>query len=244
MFAPIQTFKTHHMSHPLHHAISSSRKYGGRMEDYLPIHNWFDAPKVSFYDMRHRALRHHTEGIHRSVQLFGETIKNSDGLEVSVQEIGEQHCFEDLGYIPSMSDYLSQVDDEKWDKFIGRYNLGKLSWSPSKRWGGKEEDYQPIIDWFEEPKKSYNKSSYRLIRQHSEGIFECEAELGTYIINSDGKMVPTRLIGEYFCLSEIGAVLNVKEMLSYINRQAWIYASKEARKVVQMVNQNELDKVS
>ena len=232
------------MSHPLHHAISSSRKFGGRMEDYLPIHNWFDATKVSFYDMRHRALGHHTEGIHRSVQLFGETIKNSDGLEVSVHDIGEQHCFEDLGYTPSMSDYLSLVEEDKWSKFINRYERGKLSWIPSNRWGGKDEDYQPIIDWFEEPKKSYNKSSYRIIRQHSEGIFECEAELGTYIVNSDGKMVPTRLIGEYYVLSQIGSVLNAKEMLSLINRQQWIYASKEARGIAQMVTENELDKVS
>lgn len=30
------------MAHPFHHALSSARKWGGRPEDYLAIHNWFD----------------------------------------------------------------------------------------------------------------------------------------------------------------------------------------------------------
>src|SRR5713226_9697597 len=28
------------MAHPLKHAESSARKFGGKAEDYLPIHNW------------------------------------------------------------------------------------------------------------------------------------------------------------------------------------------------------------
>lgn len=30
------------MAHPYHHALSSVRKWGGEVEDYLPVHNWFD----------------------------------------------------------------------------------------------------------------------------------------------------------------------------------------------------------
>jgi Domain of unknown function (DUF6915) len=30
------------MAHPLKHAESSASKFGGKAEDYLPIHNWFD----------------------------------------------------------------------------------------------------------------------------------------------------------------------------------------------------------
>ena len=51
------------MAHPLKHAESSARKFGGRAEDYLPIHNWFDESKAFLADFRHRALRHHAEGI-------------------------------------------------------------------------------------------------------------------------------------------------------------------------------------
>lgn len=36
------------MAHPLRHAESSARKFGGTAGDYLPIHNWFDEPKAFF----------------------------------------------------------------------------------------------------------------------------------------------------------------------------------------------------
>lgn len=51
------------MSHPLHHSISSVKKFGGHIDDYLKLHSWFDETKAHFPDMRHRALRHHSEGI-------------------------------------------------------------------------------------------------------------------------------------------------------------------------------------
>jgi len=51
------------MAHPIKHAESSARKFGGKAEDYLAIHNWFDESKAFLSDFRHRALRHHAEGI-------------------------------------------------------------------------------------------------------------------------------------------------------------------------------------
>ena len=35
-----------------------------------------------------------------------------------------------------------------------------------------------------------------MFRHHSEGIFECERVLGTHFLNSDGKTIYTRYIGE------------------------------------------------
>jgi hypothetical protein len=46
------------MTHPIFHAESSVRRFGGRVEDYQPIHDWLDATKETFCDFRHRALRH------------------------------------------------------------------------------------------------------------------------------------------------------------------------------------------
>jgi hypothetical protein len=45
------------MAHPLKHAQNSARKFGGKPEDYLPIHNCFDESKAFLADFRHRALR-------------------------------------------------------------------------------------------------------------------------------------------------------------------------------------------
>ena len=33
------------MAHPLLHAKSSVKKFGGKEEDYIAIHNWFDETK-------------------------------------------------------------------------------------------------------------------------------------------------------------------------------------------------------
>jgi hypothetical protein len=102
------------MAHPLKHAESSAKKFGGKLEDYLPIHNWFDESKAILPDFRHRALRHHAEGIFLCQRIFGIAIVNSEGKQVPVRYIGEQHVREDLGRIPTAQDWLSQVKPARW----------------------------------------------------------------------------------------------------------------------------------
>lgn len=102
------------MAHPLHHAQSSAKKWGGKTEDYLPLHNWFDASKAMFADVRHRALRHHAEGIFLLEQIHGVSITNSDGRIVPVRIIGEQHIKEDLGFIPSAEAWLKEIRLKAW----------------------------------------------------------------------------------------------------------------------------------
>jgi len=78
------------------------------------IHAWFDETKAMMCDFRHRALRHHAEGIFLCEKTFGVTIKNSDGKEIPVRLIGEQHVQEDLGRIPSAEDWLKNIRPERW----------------------------------------------------------------------------------------------------------------------------------
>ena len=108
------------MAHPYHHALSSMRKYGGCVDDYIAIHDWFDASKQHFADFRHRALRHHSEGIFMAEQVFGATIVNSDGRVVPVRYIGEQHVNEDMGRIPTLADWLRNIAPEPWMMGRGR----------------------------------------------------------------------------------------------------------------------------
>lgn len=102
------------MAHPFHHAQSSARKYGGKPEDYQPIHDWFDHSKEMMANFRHRALRHHAEGIFECERVFGTTITNSDNKKIPVRFIAEQHVREDLGFIPSMQDWFKCIRAEKW----------------------------------------------------------------------------------------------------------------------------------
>lgn len=107
--------------HPLHHAQSSVKKWGGCVDDYLPLHSWFDETKEHFADHRHRALRHHSQGIFEAERVFGVTITNADGELVPVRAIGEQHVVEDLGRIPTVQDWLVHIDKQPWMSGVQRF---------------------------------------------------------------------------------------------------------------------------
>jgi hypothetical protein len=102
------------MAHPLEHARSSARRFGGVPEDYVRIHQWFDESKGQIADFRHRALHHHAQGIFQAEQLFGASIRNSEGKDVPVRYIGEQHVREDLGRIPSFQDWIAELPIRPW----------------------------------------------------------------------------------------------------------------------------------
>jgi hypothetical protein len=102
------------MAHPIKHAESSARKFGGKPEDYLAIHNWFDESKAFMADFRHRALRHHAAGVFLAERIFGVSIRNCDGTEVPVRYIAEQHIKEDLGRIPTAQDWLAEIRPQRW----------------------------------------------------------------------------------------------------------------------------------
>jgi predicted nucleotide-binding protein (sugar kinase/HSP70/actin superfamily) len=98
------------MATPVHHAISSVKNWGGKLEDYIAIHNWFDDTKAYHPDFRHRVIRHHSLGIKECIEKFGDYIVNSDNKKVPVKLIGEQHVKEDCGYVPSLSDWLINLN--------------------------------------------------------------------------------------------------------------------------------------
>lgn len=102
------------MAHPYHHALSSARKWGGAVEDYLAVHAWFDESKAFLADSRHRALRHHAEGIFLAERVFGPTLTNGAGRVIPVRWVGEQHVKEDLRRIPAAADWLRAIRPEPW----------------------------------------------------------------------------------------------------------------------------------
>jgi hypothetical protein len=102
------------MAHPFHHAERSARLFGGQPEDYLRIHDWFDESKAHIADFRHRALRHHSEGIFLCESIIGTTTRNSDDKLIPVRLIGEQHVKDDLGWIPSVKDWLQHLTPQPW----------------------------------------------------------------------------------------------------------------------------------
>jgi hypothetical protein len=90
------------------------RQWGGTADDYLAVHSWFDASKAIIADFRHRALRHHAQGIFEAERVFGPTLTLATGRIVPVRWIGEQHVREDLGRIPSFADWVRAIRPEPW----------------------------------------------------------------------------------------------------------------------------------
>ena len=101
------------MADPWHHAVSSSRKWGGEPADYLAVHRWFDESKGYLADARHRSIRHHSEGIAECITVFGPIVLES-GKVIPIRWVGEQHVLEDLGHIPTAADWLRCMTLEPW----------------------------------------------------------------------------------------------------------------------------------
>ena len=105
------------MSKPWIHAESSAKRFGGKPEDYIEIHNLMDSSKGTIADSRHRALTHNTWFLSSILErVFGVTITNSEGRRISVRDIGEQHILEDyrLRFIPSAQDFLQEIEVKEW----------------------------------------------------------------------------------------------------------------------------------
>ncbi len=118
------------MAHPYHHALSSVRTWGGTADDYLALHTWFDESKLIIADYRHRALRHHAEGIFMAEKLFGPTLTLSTGTVIPTRWVGEQHVREDLGRIPSFADWVRAIRPERW---MGRATTLGVEPAPQRR---------------------------------------------------------------------------------------------------------------
>jgi hypothetical protein len=99
---------------PYHHALSSARKWGGTPEDFLALHHWLDESKSHLPDLRHRALRHHAEGIFLLERLFGPTLTTAEGRVIPTRWVGELHVKEDLGWIPTVQDWLRHLNVQPW----------------------------------------------------------------------------------------------------------------------------------
>jgi hypothetical protein len=99
---------------PLIHAKISVKQHGGKLDDYMPIHEFIDFSKSNVADVRHRSMLHSAWGIYVVEKVFGSVLINSEGKELSVRDIAEEHIIQDLGFIPTMQDWLDKMPIEGW----------------------------------------------------------------------------------------------------------------------------------
>jgi len=101
---------------------------------------------------------------------------------------------------------------------------GKVS---VKKFGGKEEDYQAIHDWFDQTKAHFPDMRHRAILHSSFGIYLCEQQFGTNITNSDGKIVSVRDIGEQHVIDDMGRIPTIQDYLNEMPFYNWLGGSKK-----------------
>jgi hypothetical protein len=102
---------------PFIHAELSVKRYGGKVEDYLDIHELMDSTKSTFPDNRHRCLTHNSWFTTTVIpKIFGHQRINSDNKPYSTKDVAEYHILEDfkMRYIPSVQDYLENLELKPW----------------------------------------------------------------------------------------------------------------------------------
>lgn len=102
------------MGTPLLHAKSSVKKYGGSINDYIHIHRWFDSTKGHMPNFKHRAILHNSFGMLLAEQVFGDYVTNSEGKMVEVRQIAYDHIYEDCGKVPTVEDWLQNLQPQVW----------------------------------------------------------------------------------------------------------------------------------
>lgn len=105
------------MAAPMTHSISSMKKWGGKVEDYIDIHDFIDSTKGSFPDNRHRAILHNSFACQNIIpKIFGHQRVNSEGRTYNTKDVAEMHVLEDFRgkFIPSIQDYLENMSIEGW----------------------------------------------------------------------------------------------------------------------------------
>lgn len=124
------------------HCLLSQKKFGGEPEDYQYVHAFIDSSKYFLYHAKHRVCLHNLFGVELVTKFLGNTLVNSDGKTILVEQVALEHCKEDMsGYIPSLNDYFMDnlhleellptefpsLDNPVWDSFLQRpYEMSGL----------------------------------------------------------------------------------------------------------------------
>ena len=213
---------------PFDHARSSARIHGGCWSDYHALHAWFDASKATHCHFTHRALRHHREGVIEAVELFGETIRNADGVEVPVAMLGRQHIEEDCGRLPNAAEWLIGFDRPDW--MTGRSNdAEELARISALHFGGTVDAFLPIHRWFLATSNWAAGSEHVFFRHHAFGIYETEHRFGPALPVGE-RQVPTRVVAERHMRLVLNRMPAAADLFRRLKAERWmLQATSPAR---------------
>lgn len=213
------------MAHPLYHALSSARQFGGEAQDYLKIHHFFDQTKMCVPSNLHRLVLHHNFGVQLCQEIHGSTLSRlSDGVCIETATIACQHIAEDFGFLPTLQECLLthpiHTGEQRLPVLLTKDEAGV---DLARKLGGQPADYQAIVAWFYRPGELLANPNFFRLLGNSFGIFLAEQGFSISITRaSDSKTLPTRSIAETLVQLALGCIPTLAHFFKGMPVEAWM----------------------
>jgi len=220
---------------PIHHALVSTRLFGGAPKDYLAVHNAFDMSKAALPDMRHRAALHSVDhGAAVMELIFPERIGGT-----TLGDICFQHVNDDQGFDVKLDHWLAECQVPGYAMAFRAPPEGLEGFliSPAQacadRWGGSERDYAAICEYYTLPSRFSDHPMAPAVALNAFGIFFSEMAFGQAIevARSDGRTryVAIRDIGECISLARYSKILSLADVFQTMAKKPWMTGSRVER---------------
>ena len=218
---------------PSVHAQIHAHTWGGTFEEYLDLNERFDQSKMIFASMTHRMMYHSDWGIDFVTKLFGEKfVVQSTGTVLDTKTLCEAHVVEDVGFVPSVEEWLKYFDAPSYKVRYGK-SLEHLNEGPvaiAAKYGGSPQDYQAIWNFFQSVDTyAPNNPKAKWLLHNAAGIFMAAELLGRTFRNASGRLISTRSIGEDIVIARMGHIPSGSYVMSRTQLVDWMRGSRVAK---------------
>ncbi len=220
---------------PIHHALVSSRLFGGSPEAYVPLHNAFDLSKAALPDMRHRAALH---SVDHGRSVMGQIFPDRIG-EASRDDLCVQHVNDDQGFNVTLDHWLAECQTPTFIKLRRSPSAELIGFkedpaeAAAQKWGGDRSDYTEICSYYTLPEQHSDHPLAPAVSRNAFGIFFSEMAFGAAITvtlkNGKSKYVPVRDIGECITLAHYGRIPTLGQVFDGMAKKDWMMGAKVMR---------------
>jgi hypothetical protein len=113
--------------------------------------------------------------------------------------------------------------------------------STAKRYGGAPENYIEIHNWFDETKRYTGDFRHRALRHHSAGVEWAIEKFGHTVLNSDGRVIPVKVIAEQHIVEDCGFIPTPQDYLKHIDPPDWMLRVATRSRELEDTNDNTTD---
>jgi hypothetical protein len=216
---------------PVHHALVSSRLFGGHWTGYEPLHTAFDRSKMALGDMRHRAALHSVDhGGQVMAMLFKDKVWEGTTLEALVA----QHVDDDQGFPTHLHHWLDACSVPAGLGNTRRSNpLAAFLVAPEEacaaKWGGQPEDYAAVCAYFALPETCCDHPLAPAVSRNTFGVFFAEHVFGPALTvqhRGQDRLVCVRDIGEDLTIARYGRLPTLGEVFAQMRKEDWMFGAR------------------